>query len=75
MNTKTPKQPPPLPPGCDALLGKAQLCFALDISIRSLQSMLSAGEFPPPDTRLGVCPKWRVGTLNAWIAERCKKKG
>lgn len=67
------KPPPTLPPGCDALMGRQQLALALDISVRTLQSMISAGEFPGPDTRLGPSPKWRLGTLNSWIADRCKK--
>jgi hypothetical protein len=50
------RPPPPLPPGCEALLGKAQLCAAL----------------PPADLRLGAHPRWRVATLNAWVATRCR---
>jgi predicted DNA-binding transcriptional regulator AlpA len=66
------RPPPPLPPGCEALLGKAQLCAALGVSLRKLQGMLSAGEFPAADLRLGAHPRWRVATLNAWVEARCR---
>jgi len=60
----------PLPPGVDALLGKAQLCSAMGASLRKFQGMLSAGEFPAPDTYLGQNPRWSVSTFNAWVAAR-----
>jgi predicted DNA-binding transcriptional regulator AlpA len=69
------RPPPPLPPGCEALLGKAQLCAALGVSLRKLQGMLSAGEFPAADLRLGAHPRWRVATLNAWVEARCRPGG
>jgi hypothetical protein len=62
-----------IPPGAEALLGKAQICAALGISLRTLQSMLAAGEYPPADTRIGLFPRWRVATHNAWIDARCTK--
>lgn len=69
------KPPPSLPPGTNALMGKRQVCMALDISTRTLQSMVSAGEFPAPDTRIGPHPKWRLSTVNSWIDQRCTAKG
>ena len=38
--------PPVLPPGCPALLSKAQICFAIGVSSRTFDSMLAAGEYP-----------------------------
>jgi predicted DNA-binding transcriptional regulator AlpA len=61
------RPPPPLPAGFEALLGAA-----LGVSLRKLQGMLSAGEFPPADLRLGAHPRWRVATLNAWVEARCR---
>ncbi len=63
-------EPPQLPSGCEALLTKAQICAALGVSLRTLQGMVSGGEFPREDLRLGVLPRWRVRTLNAWIEEK-----
>jgi hypothetical protein len=61
----------PLPPGCDALLSRAQVRFALGgISERKLDGMLSAGEMPPPDDHIGNRPRWHVATFNAWLAAR-----
>ncbi len=60
----------PLPTGVDALLGKAQLCIALGTSLRKLQGMIAAGEFPQPDFRVGQNTRWTVSTFNAWVAAR-----
>lgn len=65
------KPTPPLPPGCEALLSKQQICFAIGVSLRTFQGMVSAGQFPAADTRVGAFPRWRVQTLNRWIEERC----
>ena len=70
---KAPKDPPALPPGCEALLSKAQICFAIGVSSRTLDSMIAAGEFPRSDARVGAFPRWRVQTLNAWIGRECEK--
>ena len=68
-----PAAPPSLPPGCEALLGKKQICFAIGVSARTFDSMVSAGQFPKPDTKVGLFPRWQVATLNAWIARKCAK--
>jgi predicted DNA-binding transcriptional regulator AlpA len=68
------KSPAPLPAGCEALLSRAQICVALGMSMRKFQGMLSAGEFPRADLRLGGNPRWRVATLNAWVEARCSSK-
>jgi predicted DNA-binding transcriptional regulator AlpA len=65
----------PLPPGCEALLGKEQICFAIGVSQRTFDSMVSAGSFPRPDTKVGPMPRWRVETLNAWVSRKCQKPG
>lgn len=68
-----PAAPPSLPPGCEALLGKRQICFAVGVSARTFDSMVSAGQFPKPDARVGALPKWHVDTLNGWIRRKCAK--
>lgn len=70
--SKVDRPAPSLPTGCESLLGKAQICFAVGVSLRTFQGMLAAGEFPPPDTRVGKFPRWRTETLNDWIRRRCK---
>lgn len=69
--TKPTKEAPPLPNFSEALLGKAQICFALGVSLRTLQSMISTGEFPKHDGYVGKFPRWRVVTFNAWVRKRC----
>lgn len=69
--TKATKEAPPLPAISEALLGKSQICFALGVSLRTLQSMLSTGEFPKSDAHIGKFPRWRVATFNAWVRKQC----
>ncbi len=64
------KPAPTLPTGCEAFVGKAQICFALGVSERTFASLLSTKEFPPHDVRLGKFPRWRVETLNRWIRRK-----
>jgi predicted DNA-binding transcriptional regulator AlpA len=69
------KLPPvPLPPAnsCEALMTKADVCAALRISLRALDGMISAGDYPAHDTKLGPQqPRWRRATHDAWIVARC----
>jgi hypothetical protein len=60
-----------LPAGCEALLGKQPICTAIGVSLRMLQGMLSSGEYPKEDFRVGVLLRWKVSTHNAWIEARC----
>jgi predicted DNA-binding transcriptional regulator AlpA len=59
-----------LPAGTEALLDKRDVCLALKIGERKFAEMRAAGEFPAPDLRIGNLPRWRPGTLNAWIERR-----
>jgi predicted DNA-binding transcriptional regulator AlpA len=61
---------PALPPGCEAFVGKAQICFALGVSVRTFSKMCGADEFPKPDAYIGIFPRWRMETLNRWIRQR-----
>lgn len=76
MAGKAKSQPEPsaLPPGCEALLSREQVCAALSISERTFRSIRSSGEFPPADFNVASLPRWRVSTLNAWIASQGARK-
>ncbi|AGA28740.1 helix-turn-helix transcriptional regulator [Singulisphaera acidiphila] len=64
-----------LPADCQTLLSKAQVAAALSLSVRKVEEMISAAEFPKPDLRItGNLPRWRVGTLNAWIDAQSSKR-
>lgn len=80
MATKTTKvkkaeraAPPHLPTTLDVLLSRLQCQAALGVSKRYFSTLLSAGEFPGPDTRFGKCPRWKTSTVNGWILARCEK--
>ncbi len=77
MNTRTEtkpdRRPDPLPVGCESLLSREQLCSALGVSLRKLDSMVSAGQFPRADLRLGSMPRWRVATFNRWVEEQAAR--
>jgi predicted DNA-binding transcriptional regulator AlpA len=71
--TKSRSQSLILPPGVDALLDKAQVCAAVGVCRRTLDGMISAGEFPGADTTIASGRRWRVSTFNAWVEARCKR--
>jgi hypothetical protein len=39
----------------------------LSCSRRGVERMRSAGKLPPPDFRVGRCPRWRAATVRAWL--------
>jgi predicted DNA-binding transcriptional regulator AlpA len=41
----------------------------LGISERTIERLLSAGQFPKPDAHAGRCPLWTRSTLERWVAE------
>jgi predicted DNA-binding transcriptional regulator AlpA len=58
-----------VPAAVDALMNKAQVAAALVISIRKLEQMVSAGDFPRPFPLPGSeMPRWTSSTVNEWIA-------
>jgi predicted DNA-binding transcriptional regulator AlpA len=61
-----------LPATLDAALDTKDVCAALKISRRKFAEMLSTGEFPKHDLRLGALNRWRVSTFNAWMASQCE---
>jgi hypothetical protein len=68
-----PKPPEPLPPGCEALLSKEQIRRAIGVSLRTLNSMIAAGQYPRADVKIGLFPRWRVATHNAWVEGVCAR--
>lgn len=76
MSTQQKQKPAPAMPPVNSVLNNAQVAFALAISVRKLQEMVSAGEFPACDFRIGDSPRWRVKTFDAWVeAQATKGKG
>lgn len=63
----------PLPPECKGLLTRSDVAALLRISVAQLKKMLSAGEYPPPDMRIGVLPRWSVETHNTWLRKRLEE--
>jgi excisionase family DNA binding protein len=49
------------------LLSTTDVAEFLSISRRTLERMLSAGEFPAPDKRIGRMSRWRPETVDNWI--------
>jgi excisionase family DNA binding protein len=53
----------------DPLLSIGDLVRILNIGRRTLERMISSGEFPSADIRIGKLPRWRRATLAAWITK------
>jgi hypothetical protein len=68
-----PKPPEPLPPGCEAPLSKEQIRRAIGVSLHTLSSIISAGQDSRADVKIGLFPRWRVATHNAWVEVVCAK--
>jgi predicted DNA-binding transcriptional regulator AlpA len=52
------------------LLSAETLANCLQISLRTLWRMRSAGRLPPP-IRLGGAVRWRAADIEAWVAAGC----
>jgi hypothetical protein len=61
-----------MPTDFEYLLGKADICRVVAISERTLQSMMSSGEFSKPDLYLGDLPRWKISTYQAWLRKRLR---
>lgn len=62
---------PAIPTGCEAMMSRADVAAALRISVRHLDAMIGASEYPRPDTHLGRAPRWRRVTHDAWVLKTC----
>jgi hypothetical protein len=64
----------PVPFPCEALLTRRDIAALLRITTRTLDTMISSGQYPRCDLRLPDPekgdPRWRVATHDAWIRER-----
>ena len=61
----------PLPAAVVGLLNRNQVTEALGgISVRTLNAMISRGEFPRHDVRVGRFPRWSVESVNDWCRSR-----
>ena len=73
--THTP-DPDPAPPEAPAPLLRARaVAHSLGVSGRTLERLLAAGRFPPPDLRLGRITLRRPATVRAWIDAECRPRG
>jgi predicted DNA-binding transcriptional regulator AlpA len=52
---------------------KCEVWTALGISDRTFDRLLSSGQFPPPDVRVGRMPKWKPETIRELIDEHSHK--
>ncbi len=52
------------------LLSAERLAALLDISVRTLWRLRSAGKLPPP-VRLGGSIRWNAAEIRAWIEAGC----
>jgi predicted DNA-binding transcriptional regulator AlpA len=64
-----------MPPDVECFLSKSEVSRLVGMSERTLQSMMSSGEFPKPDRYIGPRPKWLKSTYNQWARTRPAKKG
>jgi predicted DNA-binding transcriptional regulator AlpA len=63
-----------VPTGLEVLLSRGAIAAALDVSVRHLDGMIAAGNYPRPDTHLGKLPRWHRETHDAWVRRRVGKE-
>lgn len=51
------------------LLSIAELAKILNVGRRTVERMISGGEIPRSDIRIGKLPRWNSTTVAAWIAK------
>jgi len=52
------------------LMSAEKLALLLDVSVRTLWRLRSAGKLPRP-VKIGGCVRWRLAEIRAWIAAGC----
>jgi predicted DNA-binding transcriptional regulator AlpA len=65
------KEPPPAAESSIpslSILNARDTAKLLRIGIRTFWRWVQAGQFPPPDVRLGRVLRWRRETIDAWLA-------
>ena len=66
---------PASPSALDPLLSIDDLARVLNCGRRSVERMLSSGQLPRPDLRLGRMPRWRAVTVQDWIDGQVAGRG
>lgn len=56
------------------LLSVAQVAELLGVSQRQLRRLVQSGQFPHRDIVLGRSPRWRVATIEAFVAGRWQSR-
>lgn len=66
---------PPFMAACEQLMRKPAVADAIGIGVRTLERMVSAKEFPPPDIRCGPrLAMWRPSTVQGWIEDQARRE-
>jgi hypothetical protein len=60
---------PPPQSALDQLVGPDDIARAWHCSRRLIERLRAQRKFPPPDCWLGRLPRWKVVTLNGWLAQ------
>ncbi|WP_293003771.1 hypothetical protein [Mycobacterium sp.] len=50
----------------DSFLSLDQVASHLDVSAETLTGRIQAGDFPPPDVTIDLCPGWARATVDRW---------
>jgi predicted DNA-binding transcriptional regulator AlpA len=61
--------------GIEPLVGIDEWAATLACSRREVERMRAAGKLPPPDLSIGRSPRWKAGTVRAWIDEQSRASG
>lgn len=59
-----------LPAGVDAVLTINQVALSIGYSRRKVDQLAATDPLLRPDGYIGRNPRWRVATVNAWIAHQ-----
>jgi hypothetical protein len=66
---------PRLPERGEYLMTLDDIAAALRVSYRYVAQMVSSGEYPAADCKLGTLPRWHPETHAAWVRARAGKEG
>ncbi len=59
----------------ETMMSLNDLAEWLGVAKRTLQTWRSAGTLPEPDLAVGKTVRWRLGTIETWMAERRAARG
>lgn len=72
--TRGEKKTRPVIGNVESMMSRADVADALRVSVRHLDGMIAASEYPQPDTHFGRAPRWDRETHNRWVRQRCKRE-